>query len=691
MTVSLRIDVTYDQRVYFAMQQNSVPMVQLLRLSNLGDEELVDLDVAVTTVPELAAPWTRRVAAVPPGATYNLADVDLQLRADALVAVGERTRGSLCVTVSRGGAAIAACELPLDVLAYNEWPGTGSLPAILAAFVLPNHPELAPLLVDASTRLQASTGIGALDGYQSRDPARARAMAQALWQALAARHLVYVSPPPSFEQRGQKVRTPEQMLGERLATCLDLAVLYAACCEAVGLHPLVVLQKEHAMAGVWLVPGGSADAAIGDALDLQKRIELDAMAVVECTALCGDAPAPFARACELGARRLRDPDFVFAVDVAAARTAGMRPLPLRSSGYAPVVDAGIATPLSAAELPLPRVEFDGGAPAAPPPLAEDRLTRWKRRLLDLSLRNRLLNFRPSRSTVALQAVDLPAWEDALATGRSFVLLPRPQLGGGLDPRDLERRQQQSGQDLEADYLRSELQRGRLHCDHDEEDLALRLTGIFRAARTSLEETGANTLYLALGFLRWFEAPQSQQERLAPLLLLPLRIERLSMAEGFRIGMADEDPQLNHTLLQKLERDFSLRLPALATLPEDDGGVDVAAVLQQFRAAVVGIPRWQVVTTASIGFFSFTKHLMWLDLEERSAALRQNALVQHLIETPEAAFADGGAAPAEAALDDIAPQELLCPKDADGSQLRAVLAAAAGRSFVLEGPPGTGKS
>lgn len=691
MASNLRIDVTYDPRAYFAMQQNSVPMVQLLRLTNLGEEDLADLDVTVATVPELAAPWTRRVSSVPKGATYNLPDVDLHLRADALVAVTERTHGSLKVRVKQGDTLVAETELPLDVLAYNEWPGAGSLPAVLAAFVLPNHPELAPVLVDASHRLAALTGNGALDGYQSQDPKRARAMAQALWEAVAARQLVYVSPPPSFEQQGQKVRTPEQVLGERLATCLDLAVFYAACCEAVGLNPLVVLWREHASAGVWLVPGSASEAAIGDALELQKRVELDAMAVIECTLLCGDNPAPFQRSCEQGIRQLRDKEFVFAIDVAAARTAGMRPLPLRSGSFAPLQDAGLAVPLSTVDAPAPRRELAEVVAPPPPPPPEDRLTRWKRRLLDLSLRNRLLSFKPSKQTVKLLCADVAEWEDALAQGRQFALLPRPQLGGDDDPRDLERRQQESGQDVMADYLRTELQRGRLHCDHTEDDLATRLTAVFRAARTSLEETGANTLYLAVGFLKWFETPQSQQERLAPILLLPLRLERLSMAEGFRVAMADEDPQLNHSLLQKLERDFGLRLPGLQELPEDGTGVDVQNVLQQFRAAVVAIPRWQVLPEASIGFFSFTKHLMWLDLEERSEALRDSDLVKHLIDTPEAAFVQDGEPPAERELDELPPEQLFCPLDADGSQLRAVLAAADGRSFVLEGPPGTGKS
>ncbi|MGB3970121.1 MAG: DUF4011 domain-containing protein, partial [Planctomycetota bacterium] len=331
-------------------------------------------------------------------------------------------------------------------------------------------------------------------------------------------------------------------------------------------------------------------------------------------------------------------------------------------------------------------------PALPPPPAhpKDRLELWQQKLLDLSLWNRLLNFAPTKKSVPLCAHDLAALEDRLQQGGRVRVHARPATAGPDDPRDLRLAAQRGGGDVFADYLAKELAAGRLRAELDADELDLRQVEIFRHARTSLEESGANTLYLAIGFLKWFETPQSQKARRAPLLLLPLVVERLSVQDGFRYVLDDAEPRLNRTLLQFLRHDFELRVELGETPPEGDLGVDVAAVLDAFRRAVLDQPRWEIEASACIAFFSFTKYLMWLDLADRDGLL-QSPVLRHLVERPGAAYAQEAPEIARDRLDALDPGSVFCPKDADSSQLAAVLAAAGGRSFVLEGPPGTGKS
>src|SRR6185436_16400996 len=109
-------------------------------------------------------------------------------------------------------------------------------------------------------------------------------------------------------------------------------------------------------------------------------------------------------------------------------------------------------------------------------------------------------------------------------------------------------------------------------------------------------------YLAVGFLRYFESRDSEKPRRAPLLLLPLVVERLSVQDGFRFVLDDAEPRLNQTLLQFLHKDFDLRVALGDTPPEGEVGVDVGAVLGAFRVAALAMPRWEVETTACIGFF-----------------------------------------------------------------------------------------
>ena len=132
------------------------------------------------------------------------------------------------ITVLSGEQQLLRDVRSIEVLAYNEWPGLQDLPGLLAAFVLPNHPALTPVLHAVADRLQQSTGDAALNGYQSGNADRVKAMLSAVHDAMCAASIRYVSAPPSFEGDGQNVRMPEQVLGERLATCLDLTCVYAA-------------------------------------------------------------------------------------------------------------------------------------------------------------------------------------------------------------------------------------------------------------------------------------------------------------------------------------------------------------------------------------------------------------------------------------------------------------------------------
>ncbi|HEX6813150.1 MAG TPA: DUF3320 domain-containing protein [Planctomycetota bacterium] len=703
MTSPLSIELRHEARLCFAMQQSAVPWLHAVALQNRGTEALTDLQVAIGLAPGLMHAHVELVAAVPAGGTFALTKLDPRLDVQALANLLERQRAELRVTATRGSETLASATAEVEVLAYNEWPGLAVLPALLAAFVSPNHPALGSVLRDVAARLQRSTGNSALDGYQARDPARVLAIVEAVYEAVAAHGITYVNPPPSFERAGQKVRTPEQVLGDRLGTCLDLVLLCASLLEHAGLQPLVVLQKGHAFAGVWMHEASAPEPWLPLGLELRKRCELDALAVFECTLLCG-TPATFATAQAAARRKLADDAaFTGAIDVAAARRAGIQPLPPRTLAFVAVpgsggsshsaTSAGAAEPVVCASPPCSAGELPPDPEPKPPPAPappKDRLEHWKAKLLDLSLFNRLLNFAETKKTIRLCAHDPGALEGRLHQGRVRVH-SRPAIGQpGQDPRDLELAQQRTGVDVMQEYLAEELRAGRLRADLDAEELDLRLVEIFRHARTSLEESGANTLYLAIGFLKWFEAPQAQKPRRAPLLLLPLVVERLSVQEGFRFVLDDAEPRLNQTLLQMLQRDHDLRVPIGETPPEDENGVDVKAVLDAFRQAVVAMQGWEVEATACIGFFSFTKYLMWLDLASRDGLL-ESPVLRHLVETPGATFAQEAPEYARDEFDDLDPGSVFCPKDADSSQLAAVMAAAGGRSFVLEGPPGTGKS
>ena len=696
----LEVRIDLDRRINFAMQQNDIPVVKMLHVENRGDAPLRDLQVRISTEPAFALGWSTQIAVVGGKATYNIEAIDLNLSPGYLGELTERVRGQLWIEVASGGEILTRLAEPVELLARDEWSGLSSLPEILAAFVLPNHPAIEPVLRAAAEFMSHWTGDPSLNGYQSKDPRRAYTMASAVYAALQKLGLTYVNPPASFEAEGQRVRLPDRILESRMATCLDVVLLAAACLEQAGLNALVVLVEGHALNGVWLRDESFPEPATDDGLRLRKRVDLNEIAVFDAAGVTVRPALSYERAVAEAKRRLDSTEsFRCAIDIFRSRKGRVRPLPERVERPEAPGRPGTGAEVAGGEPAAPDVSGLGvggePGPAEVGPTAETpatRLDRWRRKLLDLSLRNRLLNFKDTRKTLPLLCPDLPQLEDMLAGGTTFRIQPRPVDLGQDDPRDAAAHRRRTGQEGIEELLREELKACRLRADTTPEELDRRLIEIYRAARLGLEEGGASALYLAIGFLAWYETETSAERRLAPILLLPLELHRKSIREGFTLRQGDDDPRINVTLLEMLKQDHRLVIPRLDPLPEDESGLDVTLILHTIRQAIRDIDRWDVIDEARIGLFSFTKFLMWRDLSERAGDLMRNAVVEHLVNRPDQPFDAGGSFPEADRLDDArAPTETFCPLPADSSQLAAVFAAAEGRSFVLEGPPGTGKS
>ncbi|RYF29998.1 MAG: DUF4011 domain-containing protein, partial [Comamonadaceae bacterium] len=290
------------------------------------------------------------------------------------------------------------------------------------------------------------------------------------------------------------------------------------------------------------------------------------------------------------------------------------------------------------------------------------------------------------------APDLARLEDALSDGKEFKVRPLPNLMEGADPRMAQVHAGRNGSSPIDDMALQALANHEVLAKVSQDELDGRLLAIHAAARTGLEEGGANTLYLAIGMLHWTEGDKAEAAHRAPILLVPVTLQRQSVRSGFRLTRHDDEAIVNPTLLQLLKTNFELSIRGLDVVPTDEKGVDVAQVLQAFRLAVAEIPKWEVKEGAHLGIFSFTKYLMWKDLQDRTEQLKANRVVKHLIDNPGQAFERDGTAGEFDRLDDrYKPRDILAPLLSDSSQLKALCAIDTGRDLVLEGPPGTGKS
>ena len=691
---SLDLALDLERRIHFAGFQNDIPLIRLLRLENVGDEPLLNLSVEIGLAGGFSLPWKAHVERLEPGEIWNLHDLDILLDRDQLAGRSEREKTACRVVVrsEADGRELLDRSWPVDVLPINEWPGLSSLPELLAAFSLPNSGEVQDLLAAVRNVLASREQRDAVDGYQTHDARRVRDLVEACWTVLADLELGYVAGLASFEAEGQRIRLPSEILERRQGNCLDLTLLAVALLEAAGLNALVVLFEDHALPAVWLMEDSFAEPAMQEGARLTQRVRLGEILVFESTLVTAGRGASLDDAVSRAESELIQAGrFHTAIDLAACRRRRIRPLSTRAHGLLPS-DAETEVVPERATSATARASAPEPSPAGPPHTQENgtpRIEGWKRRLLDISLRNRLINFRPTKRSLPILTHRLSELEDALAGGGAFEIHPAPDLLGDASPRSPALHRQMSGEDLLGAYLEAELAAGRLRSDLTAEELVHRLVQIYRAARLSLEESGANTLFLALGFVRWSDPDRPDVERKSPLVLVPVQLERRRGGLAFRLSASDDEARINVTLLEKLKQDHGIVIEGLDPLPEDEAGIDLTAVFGKVRAALKDLARWDIAEEAWLGLFSFAKFLMWRDLEERSADLMQNPVVRHLVERPTEAF-EGGL-PAEEPEVRWPPSEVFCPLDADASQLSAILAAAKGASFVLEGPPGTGKS
>ena len=215
--------------------------------------------------------------------------------------------------------------------------------------------------------------------------------------------------------------------------------------------------------------------------------------------------------------------------------------------------------------------------------------------------------------------------------------------------------------------------------------------IRKQAQSSIEETGNNILYLAFGCLEWSEKNRSF---FAPLILLPAELTKTANHGGartFALGASDDAPVANVTLQERLKRDFGIELP-MPDLGADV--VDLEGYLKAVAQSVSEVEGWQVHPYLNLALFNFSGLGLYEDLIPES--LQGSPLVRQLL----AAELSDDELPGEADViaedvhvdqPEIAQRVPVLIAQADASQFAAVADVMAGRSMVIEGPPGTGKS
>lgn len=700
-----RLRLSYrDLPVYsLAAQQNAYRLFTGARLTYLDNDSeevyptLRNLSVRLTCDGNMLLPEAWEISQIAPGQHISLQDRMIQFSHEFLMNLTDEVeiRFDLSVvSTDESEEELLSLSETLTILPANFWGGETRQPELLAAFVKPNGVYVESLVKQVTDVLEANGHGRSADGYQSNTREKPYFMAAALWSVIAAQKIAYVSPPPSYAYQGQLVRLASDISNQRMGACLDLSLLFASCLELMGLNTVIALTQEHAFVGVWLVDTMFPLLANDDPMELRKRVDANDLLLFETTMVTNPQTPTFIQACA-HARSLvseeSEDGFVYAIDIAQARSRKIKPLATiedRPDELSAESDGVISLPPAP---PLPPVRMEERVIEETP---ETRIDNWQRKLLDLTKRNPLLAFKERTAGVRIFCPDIAQMEDQLADGVTFDFVSAESSPVNERERSADSFRLATGNDLHEQYALEQLGKNKLVANMAVKKLETTLISLLRKGKNDLEEGGANTLFLSLGMLAWKETPEETKIYKAPLILIPVELTRKSARAPVRLRqLADEDPLFNLTLIEFLSTEHAINLSHLREdLPEDESGLDVTAIWQDVREAVAEQSGFEVVEECVIASFSFAKYLMWKDLRDRVDDLKHNPFVAHLVDRPQEGYQQDAQFLLRDQIDEkIDPSDIFLPLNADSSQIVAVEASSRPQDFVLEGPPGTGKS
>jgi len=328
-----------------------------------------------------------------------------------------------------------------------------------------------------------------------------------------------------------------------------------------------------------------------------------------------------------------------------------------------------------------------------------KIDYWRKKLLDLTLSNRLISFRDYKtSTLLLQ--------NERSVENTLELLQNNEIYIYKFDNQDDKNETEGEPELVKEIVSgSERELGKItknikpHIwvpNHTDKETDKRLYYLYLRSLESLREQGINTLFLAFGFLNYTDAKHSDREIKAPLLLIPIKIERFSKFKknkhNYNIRSLDDGYQVNPALKQKLLSEYSLNLPELVITTDEKIEQDVISWMNKLSKMFKQKKGWRVTNDFCIGIFTFEKLQMYLDIEKNKNEVLKNSLLQVLVGAPLDKVGSFDKVPTEDTLDEVVfPSDIKQVLDADSSQQVAIEAAKKGVSFVIQGPPGTGKS
>ncbi len=630
-------------------------------------EELTSLTVTATATDGLlAVPYEAQIE-IPFESTVELTAENLF----SPVLLAEATalhKATVTVSARHDGKEVANATAEITVLPFDWWEGLSGNAERIAAFVRPRTRDCSLILEEAGKRLKKWNESAEYYGYAGADKNAVRAIIAAVFASVKA---VGIEPEEEDDLIAPSAAVRENsILKDKKATPFQLAVFVCACLEAAHLHPVLAVGRSGLGVGVWLYESCFLDTVTDDGDIVSKYISegINNMSFFDVDDLYADRNVAYTPSERHFAQKLSAGFYECFVDIRRCRMGGIGVCPTRGRG------------LKGYEIYREEETSPENAPAPLPVFKDLKLDvkqpknkQWERRLLDLTSKNALLNF-TGKNALHLSEADPDLVYAVLAEQGSMKLQAGGKedapFGAAISPQ-------------KRDLVALEQKKGVLRALSEARTVQETAGKLVRKNREAAEEAGTKILYLALGFLRYV-SKEDGKPKYAPVVLAPVGLGKAKGNEDFSVTAGEEGYSVNATLLEFLKQEFNIDIRGLGG---DVSALKISEIMAMVRAETATMKGWDVVSDTYLAAFSFQNFMLWNDVRTQIDEFKKNATVAALL----SGRAEKRDFPAPQEEDTALPEDVLLPLPSDSSQFSAVSLSGTGASFVLHGPPGTGKS
>ncbi len=623
----------------------------------------------------------------------------IHLDIESLYKITEKTLASIKVSIENDkGEVLAKKEENIAFLPIDESASNDRIDEILASFVTPNDPSVIDVLSKAQDIAKEKYGRSSFEGYLLHDPNKILEEMDAIYTALKGIGIRYSLPPASFESTFQKIRLPRDVIANKIATCIDFSILFASVLEAAGIKPIILMYKGHCNLAAWL---DETCAFYAPKEENSQTILNNAskgfnnLVIVEATHLAEGMDISFHESTDRAYQEFeKGKNFQYALDISSCRHDGILPIPSPKT----LSDGSVSfdfPSLKNDDSKAPTVDLSSRRFLDP--LEKGRKNRfdyWEDKLLDLNLRNRLISYKSGANGIELLTYDPEKALSFLSERAKVTLVPSPSGidSGGKAPAILSLSPSAIAKDVDSAYTHDSLLAVNFS---NTSDMALK--NLSRKSNTALEESGCNPLFLTIGLIRWFDNPKAAENgtgaMYAPIFLLPVKMPRRKSGSYYYLEYSFDDLQLNKTAFEYFKEAYDLDLSRLNPLPKkSDGLVDLRLIYNEIRNTIAPMKNWALIEkTSALSLFSFSHYVMWNDLRSHRNEMMNHPIVASFVYGEKKWNSAENLVSPEEMDAKISPSDFAAPLPADSSQIKAIIDAEKGESFVLDGPPGTGKS